>query len=170
VFLQSCCILDVFVNFTSANVGKTFLVFVSGPGGTSRNLSAAVAGQPCTFVAGNESGIQVTVTCATTPNPNPVPTPLTPAVITGCTLDRQESGQFFLDVTGTNIRDGFTVTVGGVAPKKVRVVTQDAAGNPTTIRLLKKICNGLPGNIVITNPGGPAASAPFFCNKSCPSN
>src|SRR5262249_11064102 len=171
VFLQSCCILDAFVNFTTANAGKTFLVFVTGPGGTSRNLSAAVTGQPCTFVAGNESGIQVTVTCASAPPPGGGGTSPTPAVITSCALDRQESGQFFLDVVGTNIKEGFTVTVGGVTPKKVRTVVDGGTSGPTTIRLLKKICNGLPGNIVITNPGTPPVpSAPFFCNKSCPSS
>jgi hypothetical protein len=170
VFLQSCCLLDVFVNFTSANVGKTFLVFVTGPGGTSRNLTAAVAGQPCTFAAGTETGVQVTVTCASAPNPNPTPTPLTAAVVTGCTLDRQESGQFFLDVTGTNIKDGFTVTVGGVEPKKIRTIQVESGTTPAIIRLLKKICNGLPGNIIITNPGGAPPSQPFFCNKSCPSS
>jgi len=146
-------------------------VFVTGPGGTSRNLSAAVSGQPCTFVAGNESGIQVSVTCASVTPPSGEVSK--PAVITGCTLDRQESGQFFLDVVGTNIaKEGFTVTVGGVEPKKVRVIVDNlGTDKPTTLRLLKKICNGLPGNIVITNPGTPPVpSAPFFCNKSCPSN
>jgi hypothetical protein len=88
--------------------------------------------------------------------------------VTGCKLDRQATGQFFLDVTGTKIKDGAAVTVGGIAPKKIKVVeVEPGTTNPTKLRLVKKVCNGLPGNVVITNPAA-APSAPFLCTERCP--
>jgi hypothetical protein len=47
-------LIDALFNFTSANAGKTFLIFVTGPGGTSRNLTTAVAGAPAGCPLGNE--------------------------------------------------------------------------------------------------------------------
>jgi hypothetical protein len=159
----TCQLLDAEVNFTSANAGKTFLVFVIGPGGTSRNITTQVAGCPL----GNEQGFQVTFTCASSTTPPPGPAPDL-AVVTGCKLERAESGAFLLDVTGTNIKAGATVTVGGVTPKKIKVLeVAPGTSNPTKLRLKKKICNGLPGNVIITNPGG-AASQPFNCTERCP--
>jgi len=165
----TCQLLDVFVNFTSANAGKTFLVYVVGPGGTSRNLTAAVTGAPTGCPLGNEQGFQVTFTCNSSTTPTPTPTPEI-AVVTGCKLDRQETGQFFLDVTGTGIKEGATATVGGVTPKKIKVVeVSPGTTNPTKLRLVKKVCNGLPGNVIITNPGpNGAASQPFNCTERCP--
>jgi hypothetical protein len=88
--------------------------------------------------------------------------------VTGCRLDRQTNGTFFLDVTGTNIKAGATATVGGVVPKKIKVVeVAPGTTNPTKLRLIKKICGGLPGTVIITNPGG-AASQPFNCTERCP--
>jgi len=165
----TCQLLDVFVNFTSANAGKTFLVYVVGTGGTSRNLVAAVAGAPAGCPLGNEQGFQVTFTCNSSTTPTPVPTPEI-AVVTGCKLDRQETGQFFLDVTGTGIKEGAIATVGGVTPKKIKVVeVSPGTTNPTKLRLIKKVCNGLPGNVIITNPGpNGAPSQPFNCTERCP--
>lgn len=54
-------------DFGAANAGKTFLIFVSGPNGTSRNLRTATAGAP----AGNEQGNQVTFTVNAPPPPPP---------------------------------------------------------------------------------------------------
>jgi hypothetical protein len=166
----TCQLLDVFVNFTSANAGKTFLVFVVGPGGTSRNLTAAVAGAPAGCPLGNEQGFQVTFTCNSSTTPGGSGGTPDIAVVTGCKLDRQETGQFFLDVTGTGIKDGATATVGGVTPKKIKVVeVAPGTTNPTKLRLVKKVCNGLPGNVIITNPGpNGAASQPFNCTERCP--
>jgi hypothetical protein len=165
----TCQLLDVEVNFTSANAGKTFLVFVVGPGGTSRNLTAAVAGAPAGCPLGNEQGFQVLFTCSSSTTPTPVPAPDI-AVVTGCRLDRQVTGQFFLEVTGTGIKDGATVTVGGVVPKKIKVVeVAPGTTNPTKLKLVKRICNGLPGNVIITNPGpNGVASQPFNCTERCP--
>ena len=62
-FIIDAGVIDAFFNFGSANAGKTFLIFVSGPNGTSRNITSAVAGSPANCPLGNEQGIQVTFTC-----------------------------------------------------------------------------------------------------------
>ncbi|PYT04233.1 MAG: hypothetical protein DMF60_15945 [Acidobacteria bacterium] len=169
-------LIDAHFAFGSANAGKTFLIFVVGPGGTSRNLTTLPAGSPAGCAIGNEQGIQVTFKCNTPGTTQPC-TPGTPgcntpliATVTGCKLDRQATGQFFLDITGTNIKSAALVTVGGIEPKKIKVIEVDPqTNNPTKLRLVKKVCNGLPGNIVLTNPGA-AASAPFLCTERCPAN
>jgi hypothetical protein len=157
-------LIDALFNFGTANAGKTFLIFVSGPNGTSRNLTTAlVAGCPL----GNEQGIQVTFTCASSTTPGPTPG-ADIAVVTSCKLERSESGTFFLDVTGTNIKPGAAITVGGVTPKKIKVLeVAPGTSNPTKLRLKKKICQGLPGNVIITNPGA-VASQPLNCTERCP--
>jgi hypothetical protein len=166
-------LIDVLVNITSANAGKTFLVFVVNAQGSSRNLTAPVTGQPgapCP-TTGNEQGFQVTFKCNAPGTPGTGGTPVI-ATVTSCHLDRQDTGQFFLDVTGTNIKEGATVTVGGVTPKKIKVVAvEPGTSNPTTLRLVKKVCNGLPGDIIITNtvPNG-GASQPKLCTEKCPTN
>ena len=163
----TCQLLDAEVNFTSANAGKTFLVFVVGTGGTSRNLTTLPAGAPAGCPLGNEQGFQVLFTCASSTTPGPQPTPDI-AVVTGCKLDRAESGACFLDVTGTNIKEGAAITVGGVTPKKIKVLeVAPGTTNPTKLRLKKKVCEGLPGNVIITNPGS-VASQPFNCTERCP--
>jgi len=167
----TCNLFDVFACFTSANAGKTFLVFAVGPGGTSRNLTGAVTGQPgapCPAV-GNEQGFQVSFACNAPGGPGPGPGPLDIAVVTSCHLDRSDTGQFFLDVVGTNIKHDATVTVGGVTPKKIKEIVFGGTTGPTTLRLVKKVCNGLPGDIIITNPGA-SPSQPKACSERCPSN
>jgi hypothetical protein len=162
-------LLDAHFNFTSANAGKKFIIQVVGPGGTSRGIITPVAGAPAGCALGNELGCLdcIAFTCNAAANPNPGGTPGI-AVVTGCKLDRADTGQFFLDVTGTNIKDGATATVGGVTPKKIKVVeVEPGTTNPTKLRLVKKVCNGLPGNVIITNPGA-APSQPFNCTERCP--
>jgi hypothetical protein len=125
----------------------------------------------------------VTFTCNAAPPPPPVcpdpnnpacpPVGLTPAIVNGCDLGRDSTGTFFLDIVGRNIKRDATVTVGGRTPKKIKF--RDAeVGNPgafTRITVKKGgLCSGLPGNILITNPGGAPVSTAFFCNKSCPAN
>jgi hypothetical protein len=168
----TCNLFDIFACFTSANAGKTFLVFAVGPGGTSRNLTAIVTGQPgapCP-TTGNEQAFQVTFACNAPGTPSSGGTPDI-ALVNSCHLDRADTGQFSLLVLGTNIKAGATVTVGGVTPKKIKTVVDGGTSGPTTLRLVKKVCNGLPGAIVITNPGptgGP--SQPFNCTEKCPVN
>src|SRR5262245_13999657 len=164
-------LLDAHFNFGSANAGKTFVIFVTGPGGTSRGLVTPVTGQPAGCALGNEQGCLqcITFTCNAAGTPGTGGTPEI-ATVTSCKLDRQDTGQFFLDVTGTGIKEGATATVGGVTPKKIKVVeVQPGSTNPTKLRLVKKVCNGLPGAVIITNPGsngGP--SQPFNCTERCP--
>jgi len=167
-------LIDVNFCLTSSQAGHSFLVFVTNAFGTSRNLTAPVTGQPgapCP-TTGNEAGIQVTFACNGTPTPGFAVDPVVPA-ITSCHLGRQDTGQFFLDVMGFNIKPSPIVTVGGVTPKKIKVIAvEPGTNNPTTLRLVKKVCNGLPGNVILTNtaPGFSIPSAPFLCTEHCPTN
>src|SRR5882724_8501699 len=168
-------LIDAHFAFGSVNAGKKFVIFVTGTGGTSRGLITAVAGQPAGCPLGNELGFLDTITFTCNSNAGPC-TPGTPdiAVVTSCKLDRQDTAQFFLDITGTNIKDGATATVGGVTPKKIKVIeVSPGTTNPTKLRLVKKVCNGLQpsgsGNVIITNPGpNGGASQPFLCTERCP--
>jgi hypothetical protein len=170
-------LIDAIFNFGSANAGKTFLIFVVGPGGTSRNLLTGIQTPPAGTNAaaacqvGNEQGIQVTFTCNATTTPQPPPNGgADVAVVTNCVLQRSSTGTFTLDVIGTNIRQGATVTIGGNAPRKVKFRDLQTGSNTFNRLVLKgRVCSNLPGAIVITNPGA-RASAPFQCNARCPSN
>ena len=164
-------LLDAHFNFGSANAGKTFVIFVTGPGGTSRGLVTPVTGQPAGCALGNEQGCLqcITFTCNAAGTPGTGGTP-EQATVTSCKLDRQDTGQFFLDVTGTGIKQGATATVGGVTPKKIKVVeVEPGTTNQTKLRLVKKVCNGLPGAVIITNPGpNGVPSQPFNWTERCP--
>jgi hypothetical protein len=167
-------LIDAFFNFGTGTGTRTFRVFVTGPGGTSRNLSAPVAGAPAGCPLGNEQGNAVTFTCNPTGTPgNGGQTPLDLAVITNCRLTRSSSGTFRLDITGRNIKRDATVTIGGVAPRKVKFRELEPGSNNSfsSIRAQGRVCRGLPGNIIVTNPGtngGP--SQPFNCTERCPTN
>jgi hypothetical protein len=165
----SCFLVDAEFAFTSANAGRSFLIFLVGPGGTSRNLTSLPAGAPAGCPLGNEQGIQVTFTCNATNVPPPPPGPGPDvAVLTNCNLKRSAAGVFTLDVTGTNFRNGLTVTINGVSPKKVRLRDLQTGSNTFNRLTLKgRLCQNLPGSIVVTNPGA-RASAPFACAQSCP--
>jgi hypothetical protein len=97
--------------------------------------------------------------------------------VNGCDLGRNAAGAFTLDVVGRNMKRGALVTVGGVTPKKIKFREPDSGfpGGFIRITLKGRICSGLPGNIVVTNPppvpGSPAVpSQPFRCNEICPAN
>ena len=176
----SCFLVDAEFAFTSANAGRSFLIFLVGPGGTSRNLTSLPAGAPAGCPLGNEQGIQVTFTCnAVTPPVCPPGTPGCPpgidiAVLRACDLNRSASGVFTLTVTGDNIKADATVTINGVAPRKVKFKDQtgtDPSGRRIFSRLVLKgrLCVNLPGSIIVTNPGA-RESAPLVCNRSCPTN
>ena len=167
----SCFAVDVEFAFTSANAGKRFLIFLVGPGGTSRNLTSLPAGAPAGCPLGNEQGIQVTFTCnATNTPPPPVDSGGDVAVLTSCKLNRSETGVFTLTVNGSNFKSGAAVTVNGVAPKKVKAKDLNSGNNSFNRLILKgRICGNLPGAIVVTNPGQ-RASAPLQCAERCPTN
>jgi hypothetical protein len=171
-------LLDAEFVFGTANAGRTFLIFVSGPNGTSQNLTAlpaGAAGCPAGFL-GNQQGIVVTFTCSTSTTPEEPPVPQDVAVLTSCALFRDSStGAFTLEVTGTNIKQGATVTVGGVIPKKIRFrdPVEGSAGTFRRLSLKKKVCQGLSngGSVIVTNPG-PAGrpSQALICLERCPVN
>jgi len=162
-------VIDAHFSFGSVNNGKTFLIFVVGTGGTSRNL-VGTPGNACND--GNEQGIRVTFKCDTPGTPGSGQTPDL-AVLTKCQLVRDDAGIFSLDVFGTNIKKDATVTVGGQTPKKVKFVDLDQTSNTfTKISIKKKVCKLLTGSaaIVITNPGQTQGSAPLNCQERCPTN
>jgi hypothetical protein len=152
--------IDAAFNFGSANAGHTFLIFVSGPNGTSRNLSAPSGTCP----SGNEQGITVTVTCeggtTTTPSSNP-------AVVTACSgFHRNSAGSWELTISGSNFAPGATVTINGAAPKKMVFVGAQTGSTFSQMLVkgpaVKQLKNG-PVTIEVTDPGQPA-SVPFTCN------
>src|SRR5205823_441807 len=100
-------LIDAFFNFGSANAGKTFLIFVQGPGGVSRNRTAAITGEPAGCALGNEQGIQVTFTCNSTTAPQ-----TGAAVLTSYEFDPTTNS---ITVHGSNIDENATVSVGGVS-------------------------------------------------------
>jgi hypothetical protein len=66
-------LIDAHFRFGAVNAGKRFLIFVTGPGGTSRNLTALPPGAPPGCALGNELGIQVIFTCGqTVANPDTI--------------------------------------------------------------------------------------------------
>jgi hypothetical protein len=175
-------LIDAFFNFGSANAGRRFLIFVCGPGGCSRDLTSLPAGTPPGCALGNEQGITVTFTCnanpvitppdcATNPNQPGCPPTSTIAIVNGCKLNRDTTGTFTLDVIGANIKKPATVTIGGQTPRKIKFQDLEAGKTDTFTRITLKgrVCRGVPGNIVITNPNS-NGSTPFFCNERCPTN
>jgi hypothetical protein len=74
-----------------------------------------------------------------------------------------------LELTGRNIKEGATVTVGGATPRKVKYQEFDAqTGSFTRLRLKGRFCSGLPGAVIVMNPGsGGGPSDPFQCNERC---
>ena len=164
-FVLNANLIDAFFNFGSANAGKTFLIFVTGPGGTSRNLTTLPQGPPAGCPLGNELGVQVTFTCTPEIIIDPPPEG---ALVFGCDLKRSPSGVFSLVVVGRDFRGGAIVTVGGKSPKKIRFKDRQGDSNLFNKIVLKGgICRAIPGAIIVTNPGG-RSSLPFQCNKRCP--
>ena len=154
-------LIDALFNFGTVNRGRTFLIFVSGPNGTSRNLRATDP-RPAGCPTGNEQGVTVTFTCAALQVQCPAVPTLAP-----CQLIRRPNGVFQLNVSGSNIQAGATITINGQAPRANRVRFRNGRFE------IKNPCNLLPGTIVVTNPGTPPqgcsfASAPLACNERCP--
>src|SRR5215213_9115749 len=162
--------IDAFFNFGTANAGKTFLIFVQGPGGISRNLTSLPAGAPANCPLGNELGVPVTFTCETRTGGGNDGDTINIAVVNGCRLDRSATGKFTLTVTGSNIKSGATLTISGGTPKKLKFKDLQTSTNTfNRVVAIGQLCSKLPGDIVITNPGA-RASAPFRCNDACPTN
>ena len=160
-------LIDAFFEFGSVNAGKTFLIFVSGPNGTSRNLTVLPAGAGSGCPIGNEQGIVVTFTC-TSGVPPPPPVDQIPPTVGSCRLERSPSGAVSLVIVADRIRSNATITVGGVAPKKLtfKDPTLEADTFQKVVAKGTKVCRGLPGTVVITNPGE-ASGTTFVCNERC---
>ncbi len=182
IVILSPTLLSVDLPFTSANAGKAFLVFLTGPNGTSRGITSPVTGAPTGCPLGNEEGCLpcITFTCnATVPAACPGPDPrcntsVEQALVNGCKLDRNSAGRCIPDVFGKNLKPDADIRVGSATPKKVKPREPDPSFPGAFLRLTLKgrICAGLPGTIVVTNPpsvpGGPTApSQPFACTESC---
>ena len=161
-------LVDALFNFGSVNAGKTFLIFASGPNGTSQNLTTLPVGAAgCPL--GNQQGVQAFFRCRTgTPGGGGGAADL--AIVEGCSINRSASGKRSLEVTGRNFKEGATMTIGGQSPKKLKFKGEVQAGsNISFTRIIgtgKVKCSMVPGSIIVTNPGA-AASAPFTCSAAC---
>ena len=163
-------LIDALFDFGAANAGRTFLIFASGPNGTSRNLSALPQGAQANCPLGNEQGVMVTVTCKAPtgggPDPGNAPSDIKTEVAS-CSVERDSSGVYTLTIRGRLFKEGAVVTVGGATLKKTKLKDFDATSNAfTRITGKKKVCKTLPGSVVVTNPGE-APSAAFICSSSC---
>lgn len=160
-------LIDAFFKFGPANAGKTFLIYASGPNGTSRNLTQLPATAPEGCPLGNEQGVKVSFRCKGSGGSGDASNAPSIAVLGGCRVERNDAGSFILSIFGRGIRDGATLTIGGVTPKKIKLRDQDPVDNTFGLMVVKKrFCDSLPGAIVITNPDG-TSSAPVFCNERC---
>ena len=162
-------LVDAFFQLGAGNAGKTFLIYATGPSGTSRNLTALPANSPAGCPLGNEQGVPVIFRCkASISSGGPGEGSTVPSMsVSGCRVDRTDTGASTLSIFGKGIREGATVTVGGLAPKKLKFKGADATdGTFTQIVAKGKFCDGLPGAIVITNPDG-TESAPMVCGERC---
>jgi hypothetical protein len=153
-------LIDADFNFGSANAGKTFLIFVEGPNGRSRNLLSTDP-RPAGCPIGNEDGIQVTFRCqAVTPPPGSAPT-IVSAVVDGNVVIAEVDGW----------QQGATFLFGdpGVSPRKIKVKGQTTVGSSLRTRFVLKggICGSLPGRLVVINPGSSGQSQPFQISGSC---
>jgi hypothetical protein len=162
-------LVDALFSFGTVNAGKTFLIFVTGPTGTSQNLTSLPAGAlgcPANFL-GNQQGVQVTFRCRPGTGSGGGAADL--AVVTGCSLNRSATGKVSIVVTGENFKRDATLTIGGVSPKKVKFKNEVQTGSNTFSKMVGtgKVCGRLPGQIVVTNPGASRGSDPFQCNTSC---
>jgi hypothetical protein len=160
-------LIDALFNFGTTSAGKRFLIFVSGPNGTSRNLTSLPSEAPAGCPPGNEQGVPVTFLCSSQTTPgSPGGSPPQRDLILGCKVDRNAAGGFELTLASTGLSSGSSFTVGGVQPKKVKF--RDAVGPDLfqTIVLKGKFCKGLPGQIVVDQPGD-LPSVPFACSASC---
>jgi hypothetical protein len=168
-------LIDALFDFGPANAGKTFLLFASGPNGTSRNLIALPPGAQPNCPLGNEQGVMVTFTCRSQSGGGPAPGGPAPGdspsaaktEVTSCALERDSSGAFTLVIRGRLFKEGATASVGGVTLKKTKLKDFDSASNAfSRITAKKKVCKVTPGPVVVTNPGE-APSAAFLCSASC---
>jgi len=85
-----------------------------------------------------------------------------------CRLERSASGAVSLVITADRIRLNATISIGGVTAKKLSF--KEPTLEPDTFQKVvakgSKVCRGLPGAVVITNPGEAPRTA-FVCSERC---
>lgn len=160
-------LIDALFEFGQSSAGRTFLIFASGPNGTSRNLVELPEGAAEDCPLGNEQGVQVTFTCrSSSGGGGEVVVDPVVSVIANCAIQRSASGGTSLVLNGT-ILEGATFTVNGQPPKKVKFQQRSADGTSFSKAQLKgKFCKLLPAVIEVKNPNG-ATSPLFQCSESC---
>ena len=167
VAILSSNLIDAFFQFGPSSAGKTFLIFASGPNGTSRNLTELPVSAPAGCPLGNEQGVKVTFTCRSTGGAVPVGTPdnTLPDVLS-CNIDRSDAGIFSLIVRG-KFQDGGSITINGIRPKKAKLKEFSPTVNAFSKLIIKgRLCENLPGTIVYTRPNG-TVGQPFQCSAQC---
>lgn len=167
VQILSANLIDAFFQFGPSSAGKTFLIFASGPNGTSRNLTQLPVSAPAGCPLGNEQGVKVTFTCRSAGGPVPVDTPgASQQDVESCNIERSVDGAFSLVVRG-RFQDGGSITINGVRPKKAKLKEFSPTTNAYSRLILKgRLCDNLPGNIVYTRPNG-TVGQPFQCSAQC---
>lgn len=170
--IMNANLIDAYFEFGPSNAGRTFLIYASGPNGTSRNLTALPEGAPFGCSLGNEAGSIVTFTCdgASEPDTGGTSPPAELPLVIACNLEREASGALSLTIIANppGIPDTATITVGGVTAKKMKFKDPVPDTNPPRYRrvILKgRICQGLPGIIVVTTPD--RVHSPFMCSEVC---
>jgi len=164
-------LIDAFFEFGSLNAGKTFLIYASGPNGTSRNLTALPAQAPQGCPLGNEQGVKVAFTCNAQSGGTPpagTPPPSSAPSVASCRLNQDATGAFTLTIEGLNFREGQSVTIGGIKPKKLKFRNSQGINSSfvTTIVAKGKVCKGLPGSIVVFDPVSGFVTE-FNCREAC---
>jgi hypothetical protein len=133
-------LIDANFAFTSANAGKTFFIFVSGPNGTSQNLLSRPSGLGANvcpgFTGGNQQGIQVTFKCDSLTNPGGSGSP-NAAVISSAQFD----GGALL-IIGSNFHSDATVSLNGVNAKKIKYKALATGSNTFNKLVVKGLCAG----------------------------
>src|SRR6185503_18633007 len=164
-------LVDALFNFGSVNAGKTFLIFVSGPAGTSQNLTtlpAGTVGCPANFL-GNQQGIQVTFRCR--PGTGSGGGTANLPVIESAHWDRAAAGKLTLTINGQKFSDQAQVKVNGNEPKKKKFKLQVTSGSNTSfgrIIVSGKLTCSARSSIQVINPGEGNASALFQLDATCP--
>lgn len=156
-------LVDALFDLGPRNAGKTFLIYVAGVTGVSRNLTSLPQGVSAGCPLGNEQGVQVTFGC----NPAPAAPPSQAAIVSSCSLTRAPNGKMSLTINGSNIQPGAQVMIGGQPAKKLKFTNMDSASGTYTVVTVKGgVCGMVPATIIISNPGQ-QASAAFQCTARC---